>query len=209
MDHQLFTDYAAHLLFQEQQPMSSAAIPEVISFPWGPFTACVSSWNLKRLAKKTSSPEDLRETFCQRVSFKPSGLSHCLKDPNSSLVNIHCFLGLPEAFQLSKGYKYNLLYLICEFCSLIVSSALLVIYFFRNHLMESSAQWCLTLYSLLSPRSSSLLGDDPLWGDRLFVRDCRTPLRKYANEASLSKCWNEPSGALQAKVYLGTSMMHI
>lgn len=188
MDHQLFTDYAAHLLFQKQQPTSSAAIPEVISFPWGPFTVCASSWNLKRLASKTSSPEDLRETFCQRISFKPSGLSHCLKDPNSSLVIIHCFLDFPEAFQLSKGYKYNLLHLICEFCSLIVSSALLVTYLFQNHPVESSAQWFLTLYSLLSPRSSSLLGDNHLWGDRLLVRDCRTPLRKHANEASLSKC---------------------
>ena len=37
----------------------------------------------------------------------------------------------------------------------------------------------------------------------LVDKDHRKPLRDHVNQASLSKWWNEPAGALQAKVYFG------
>lgn len=98
-DHQHLIVCAAHLLFRKQQPMSSEEISESFSSLECFFIACLLSRNLKRLAGRTSSMEDLGETFHQRTTLKPSGLSH-LKDPNSSLVISHCFLGFPKAFWL-------------------------------------------------------------------------------------------------------------
>ena len=37
----------------------------------------------------------------------------------------------------------------------------------------------------------------------LVDKDHRKPLRDHVNQARLSKCWNEPAGAFQAKVYFG------
>ena len=102
VDHQHLILCVAHLLFQKQQPMSSEEISESFSSLECFYIACLLSWNLKRLAGRTSSMEDLGETFRQRTTLKTSGLSCCLKDPNSSLVISHCFLGFPKAFWLPK-----------------------------------------------------------------------------------------------------------